>query len=196
MTTLPTLWTNHAINPFVNWIVWIVFVIDFGYRLQLAEQKWLFIKKNPFLVIAIIPFDQFFQVARLVRVIYLFRMKTVAKYYIQPVIEQLSYFSKMVILIIIMGYLALQAFVLWKLEGAIISYEEALGFSIKQLLFFGQRLVEVEYAISLFLLVLTTIVGVFLHGLALQWLFHKIEGWYQRYRKKQVKQTENKDKSF
>ncbi|MFV8828824.1 hypothetical protein ACNSTQ_13660 [Alkalihalobacterium sp. APHAB7] len=43
------------------WIVWGIFLVDYLIRFIKAEQKWRFIKVNPFLVIAIVPFDQFFQ---------------------------------------------------------------------------------------------------------------------------------------
>ncbi|GAE91278.1 hypothetical protein JCM21714_223 [Gracilibacillus boraciitolerans JCM 21714] len=48
-------------------------MIDYMIRIVLSPpRKWEFIKKNPFLLLAVIPFDQFFQVARIVRLLYLF----------------------------------------------------------------------------------------------------------------------------
>src|SRR5690625_509358 len=93
MLTIITLWTDNTFNPTINWIVWFVFFIDFVSRLVMTKKKWNFIKHNPFLLIAIIPFDQVFQIARIVRVFYLFRIKTIAKYYITPYVRNLTYQS-------------------------------------------------------------------------------------------------------
>src|SRR5699024_5758510 len=73
--TIVTLWTEHTFNSTVNTIVWFIFFVDFVVRFILAKSKWQYIRSNPFLIIAIIPFDQFFQIARIVRVVYLFRIK-------------------------------------------------------------------------------------------------------------------------
>lgn len=79
MLTIITIWTEDTYNSTLSWIVWAVFFADFTVRFVMAKAKWDFIKQNPFLLIAIIPFDQFFQVARVVRIIYLFRIKTITK---------------------------------------------------------------------------------------------------------------------
>src|SRR5699024_6265461 len=89
--TIVTLWTDHTYNTTVNVIVWLVFFIDFIVRLFSSKSKWNFIKSNPFLLIAIIPVDQFFQIARIVRIFYLFRIKTIAKFYILPYALMLTY---------------------------------------------------------------------------------------------------------
>lgn len=61
MLTIVTIWTNDTYNTTISWIVWGVFFLDFTVRFMTAEAKWTFIKQNPFLFIAIIPFDQFFR---------------------------------------------------------------------------------------------------------------------------------------
>ncbi|KHF40047.1 hypothetical protein [Halalkalibacter okhensis] len=193
MITLMTLWTNHAFNPIVNWIVWGIFVMDFLYRMMTTPNKWLFIKQNPFLVIAIIPLDQFFQIARLVRIVYLFRMKTVAKYYIQPSIDRLSYVSKLIIILLIIVFLCIQSLVIWVLEDSILSIGEAVYYISQHLLFFGQRIVEVDHGLSLFIFVLTTIIGVLLHGMALQWLFQQVDRRYRQFKKNRIKSTSKEE---
>ncbi|WP_052000309.1 hypothetical protein [Gracilibacillus boraciitolerans] len=73
MLTILTLWVDHTVNSTINVIVWLIFLIDYMIRIVLSPpRKWEFIKKNPFLLLAVIPFDQFFQVARIVRLLYLF----------------------------------------------------------------------------------------------------------------------------
>ncbi|MEB1807331.1 MAG: transporter [Bacillaceae bacterium] len=180
--TIMAIWTEHPYNQFVHWIVWGIFLVDFLIRYIKAEQKWTFIKKNPFLVIAIIPFDQFFQIARIVRVIYLFRIKTVTKFYIQPIIDKASYQSKVGILGLLLLLLTIKSAVLWKVEAKVVTFLEAFIFVIKHMMFFGHRGIEVSQFSSIILLVFTTILGVLLHGLALQWLFTKLDEVYTQYK--------------
>src|SRR5699024_5664821 len=88
--TILTLWLENTYNSTINLVVWTIFFIDFMIRFYYADRKWIFIKSNPFLLIAIIPLDQFFQMARIVRLLYFYRIKTIAKYYITPYIRLLT----------------------------------------------------------------------------------------------------------
>ncbi|OZM56088.1 hypothetical protein CIB95_13345 [Lottiidibacillus patelloidae] len=54
--------------------VWGLFVVDYTVRLWLSENKWTFIKSNPLDLIAIIPLDQFFKAARIVRLFRVIRL--------------------------------------------------------------------------------------------------------------------------
>ena len=57
-----------------DWVVLAAFAIDYFVRLLLSEDKKAFVKKNIPELIAIIPFDNIFRLARLVRVIRLARL--------------------------------------------------------------------------------------------------------------------------
>src|SRR5690625_2977177 len=117
LATIITIWTENTYNSTINWIVWGVFFTDFMIRFIIAKKKWEFIKKNPFLLIAIIPFDQFFQIARIVRLIYFFRIKTIAKYYITPYVKRLTYQSVTLLFTMILGLLLIESYVVWKKIG-------------------------------------------------------------------------------
>lgn len=175
MMTIMTLWTESAYNSAVNWVVWFIFFVDFVIRFMFSSKKWEFIKKNPFLVIAVIPLDQFFQMARIVRLIYLFRIKTITKYYIQPFVQKLTYQSKVWIFTFLLLFLLAQSFIVWRLEESVLSFWDATYAVFGHLIFFGHRMVDIQEGISLWMFVITSIVGVLLHGLALQWVFTKIE---------------------
>lgn len=56
-----------------------VFAVDYFYRLARAKEKWLFVKSNIFDLIAIIPFDKAFRVARLARLIRVVRFSRTAR---------------------------------------------------------------------------------------------------------------------
>ncbi|TFE01363.1 transporter [Jeotgalibacillus sp. R-1-5s-1] len=182
--TITTLWSDQPYNSILNWLVWLVFFVDFMVRFLRSDGKWDYIKKHPFMVIAIIPFDQFFQTARIVRVIYLFRTKTITKHYVKPVIDRLSDASKLMILLVIFGVFMVESIVIWQLNNVIATYEDALIFIFSQLLFFGRRLFEIESGYMYAFVIFNSIIGVILHGLAIQWIFSQFEGRFDKLKKR------------
>ncbi|GAB3053961.1 transporter [Virgibacillus ainsalahensis] len=189
MLTIATIWTEDTYNTTINWIVWGVFVFDFFIRLIMTEEKWNFIKQNPFLVIAIIPFDQFFQVARIVRIVYLFRIKTITKYYISPFVEKLTYRSLLLVGLIILSLLLVESVVVWDLESSINTYADALYVIIGHLMFFGREIFVTDNTITIWLLTGTSIIGVLIQGLALQWVFTKVDSFYKNRKAKKQEQV-------
>lgn len=175
MLTIITLWSENTYNSTINWIVWSVFFIDFLYRFFTTTSKWQFVKNNPFLLLAIIPFDQFFQVARIVRIIYLFRIKTIAKYYITPYVNKITYKSMTMILAIILLLLLLESYMILAIEDSIHTYLDALYITYSHLFFFGHKIFEINKMASVWVLTCTSIIGIAIQGLALQWGFSKME---------------------
>ncbi len=51
-----------------------IFAVDYFYRLAKAKNKWLFVKSNIFDLLAIMPFDKAFRIARLARLVRLVRL--------------------------------------------------------------------------------------------------------------------------
>ncbi|WP_100011691.1 transporter [Lentibacillus sediminis] len=184
MLTIATIWTENTYNSTINWIVWLVFAVDFMVRLVLADKKWDFIKQNPFLLIAVIPLDQFFQMARIVRLLSLFRIKTITKYYVTPYINKLSSRTKFVGLAGIVLFLLVEGLVVWQTETTILSYAEGLFAVISHMLFFGHRLFTIEHALSIWLLTAASVIGIVIQGLVLQWGFHRVETVYQEWKGK------------
>jgi voltage-gated potassium channel len=180
MMTILTMWREETVyHTVVNWVVWGIFFADFLVRFVKAKIKWRFIKENPFLVIAIIPFDQVFQTARIVRLFYFFRLKTVTKYYISPYIEKLTYRSRTLISSILVFLLMAEAYLAFRLEDSIASFHSGLQVVIGYFLFFGRTIYEIENGLLLWLLLLTNILGVVMQGVALQWVLSKIEEVYK-----------------
>lgn len=178
--TIVTLWTESTFNSTINWIVWFIFVIDFVVRLLLSEHKWQYIKSNPFLVIAIIPFDQFFQIARIVRIFYLFRIKTIVKFYVIPYVGRLTYRARLLFLFLFICLLIGMAGIVIQLENSITSFVGALYVVFGHLLFFGHRIFMIEHIASVTLLTIVSISGVIIQGIALQWVLGKGEIIYRR----------------
>ncbi|PAV28482.1 transporter [Virgibacillus profundi] len=175
MLTIITIWAENTYNSTINWVVWAVFFIDFIIRFIMSKEKWNFIKQNPFLLIAIIPFDQFFQMARVVRIIYFFRIKTITKYYVTPFIEKLTYRSLIIALSLLFFVLLAASLVVWNVESTVNTFFHALFAVFSHLLFFGHRIFAIEDSITIWVLTGTSIIGVVLQGLALQWAFNKAD---------------------
>ncbi|TRM11592.1 transporter [Lentibacillus cibarius] len=190
MLTIVTIWTDDTYNATISWVVWVVFFIDFNVRFLTAQAKWAFIKQNPFLFIAIIPFDQFFQMARIVRIIYLFRIKTITKYYVVPFVEKLTIQSKSLILLFVLGLLCTEMVLIRVVETSVGSFLEAAMVVFGYLLFFGHRVFEIEQAISIWALTSTSVLGIAMQGLALQWAFAKIDAFFQRFKDEQSPEEE------
>ena len=62
-----------ALLTTIDWSILAIFAVDYFYRLAKAQNKWQFFKYNIFDLIAIIPFDKAFRIARLVRLVRLVR---------------------------------------------------------------------------------------------------------------------------
>ncbi|MFS1517237.1 transporter [Bacillus sp. SCS-151] len=182
-----TFWIENSFNSIISWVVWVVFFLDFICRLIFVKNKWEFIKNNPLLIVAIIPFDQFFQLARLVRIIYLFRIKTITKYYVQPLVQRISNLSKLLIILALLIIFSVEALLLWQLESNIISFWHSFYFVIGQLMFFGRDIYQVNHTVSYICVTFNSIVGVVIHGLVIQWFFNRIEPFYLKFTRIQRK---------
>ncbi|MFC0562401.1 hypothetical protein ACFFH4_26595 [Halalkalibacter alkalisediminis] len=75
-------------------------------------------------MIAIIPFDPFFQIARFVRVMYFFRLKTITKFYIHPLILKVTYPSRL-LLMLLLAFLSIESVIIWSIEENITTLSEA-----------------------------------------------------------------------
>ncbi|SHN20725.1 transporter [Gracilibacillus kekensis] len=179
--TILTLWVDHTVNSTINFIVWIIFLVDYIIRIFLVKNKWDFIKKNPLLLLAVIPLDQLFQVARIVRIVYLFRIKTITKYYISPYLRKLSYTKKLIILLAVPVLLFIETVVIWQLNNNLSFWHEAFIIVSQHLFIFANSLETINHFPSIILLTITSIFGVIIQGLVLQWLFDKLEKfWHER----------------
>ncbi|SER15400.1 voltage-gated potassium channel [Gracilibacillus ureilyticus] len=180
--TILTLWTENEVNSAINWIVWLIFFIDFVIRFIVVESKWSFIKKNPFLLIAIIPFDQFFQLARIVRIIYLFRIKTITKYYVEPYLKKMNTMTKFILSILVPILLLIESVGVWLMDNKFYQWPDAFMVVFKHLFMFANSLESVEHFPTIICLTITSILGVIIQGLALQWALNKFETIYRDFK--------------
>lgn len=121
------------------------------------------------------------------RIFYLFRIKTIAKFYIIPYATMLTYQALLTFLLLFLLLLTAISGIVYTLEMAITTFFNALYVVFGHLLFFGHRIFLIEHIVSIALLTIVSITGVILQGLALQWVFTKAEMIYRRrqYRKRE-----------
>ncbi|RWZ58140.1 hypothetical protein EQV77_10180 [Halobacillus fulvus] len=165
--SVATIWQKTGYNSYIVWGTWSIFFLDFIYRLYKSESKWGFIKKHPFIVIAAIPLDAVFQLARFARILHLLRLKSMTKYYTMPLIR----FLKRQHLLLVSGITFLLIFLLIiplkLLEGELESYSEAWINAVVTLTFFGRTTFEPSTFGGQTIIVIFTILGVVIHGLIL-----------------------------
>lgn len=77
-----TIWLDRSI--------WLLFVVDFTVRLSKAQDKWDYIKKHPFELIAIIPLDSVFRAARFVHIFRIIRLIGIGSRFFKPVYRLLK----------------------------------------------------------------------------------------------------------
>jgi len=64
----------------IDFSILAIFAVDYFYRLAKAEKKWSFIKTNIFDLVAIMPFDKVFRIARLARIVRLARFSRMLRF--------------------------------------------------------------------------------------------------------------------
>lgn len=71
------IWIESPAWLIVDWVVWFIFVIDVSVRIYKSKNKLEYIKKHPFDIIAIIPLDSIFRMARFARLFRIIRLLAV-----------------------------------------------------------------------------------------------------------------------
>ncbi|WP_158734919.1 hypothetical protein [Alteribacillus sp. YIM 98480] len=169
-----TLWYDTGVDGYLIWGTWGVFFLDFLYRLVMSENKWKFVKANPFIVIAVIPLDAVFQVARAARILHLLRLKTITKYYTMPFVRFLKQQNLAVIVSLSFVFLFIVIIPLYYLEPEIDGYIEAFWSGLLSFVLFGRSNFDPTTMTGHIILVLLSILGVVFYGLMISTIFDTI----------------------
>ncbi|MFQ3543982.1 hypothetical protein Q7A53_07835 [Halobacillus rhizosphaerae] len=188
--SVATIWQHTKYDSYIFWVTWSIFFIDFLYRFIKSDNKWEFIKRNPFIVIAAIPLDAVFQFARFARLLHLLRLKSITKYYTKPFIRFLKRQHLSLVAGITFFLVFLLIIPLKLLEDKLDSYSEAWLSAITSLTFFGRTGFKPETAGGQIIIVVFTILGVIIHGFiistAFDYIVHtsKLRRWIKRFKSK------------
>ncbi|WP_416148541.1 hypothetical protein ACM26V_20040 [Salipaludibacillus sp. HK11] len=172
--SVATIWYQTRYDSVIIWGTWSIFFVDFIFRIYHAENKWDFIKSNPFIVIAVIPLDAIFQMARIARILHFMRLKVITKYYTKPVIEKIrkqrfSYVVPGVFFLVFVSIIPLYFF-----EPRIDTYFDAFIGGVASLVFFGYSTINPQTTVGTVIITMLTIFGVIMHGVILNYLFNII----------------------
>ncbi|WP_235848900.1 MULTISPECIES: potassium channel family protein [Bacillaceae] len=159
---------NHAENSFIrnlDFVIWIIFVVDVLTRLILSKNKIEYLKKNPLDIIAIIPFDSIFRLARLARIIRLFRAIAIMKHILGPVyaIIRTNNLDKVVLGTVILIFIS--SIPIRFVEPSINSYTDAVWWAIVTSTTVGYGDISPETMIGRLIAIVLMIFGIGLLGM-------------------------------
>lgn len=162
--SVATIWYKSSYNDYVIWGTWMIFLIDFVYKLIISSNKLQYIKSNPFLLIALIPLDAVFQLARTARLLHLMRLKVITKYYTAPLINKLKKQRFSFVVPVSLFFVFFSIIPLYYTEPHISSYWDAFVGGVASLVFFGYSEVEPVSLLGKGSIIFLTVFGVILHG--------------------------------
>ncbi|TLS36845.1 ion channel [Pseudalkalibacillus caeni] len=187
--SVSTIWYDSPFQTEILYSTWIVFFCDYIVMLYLSEKRWEYIKKHPFDLIALIPLDSIFQGAKLARLYRLWRIKTIAKRFSNPMVgKAMKYTPKHWFLTSFMA-VVLSTIPFYFFEPLVNSATDALKWSFGSILFFGNSDVEPETFIGKVLIILLTIIGLVMHALIVKLMLINIDR-VKNYRQKKRSKTD------
>lgn len=189
--SIATLWTDLPYTSYIVWITWAIFFADFVYRLYKSENKFNFLKSNPFLLVAAIPLDAVFQVARFARILHLLRLKTITKYYTMPFVSFLKKQHYGLTSAVISVFLICMMVILVVIEPGIISMTDAGISVVTAVTFFGEAAFSPKTTVGHTIVVLITIIGVMIHGFVISIAFDYVANtkWFKKVKEKTFQKT-------
>lgn len=148
----------------LDWGIWFIFVLDYAVRFIRSENKWTYVKKHPFELIAIIPFDSIFRAARLVRLFRIIRLLGIGSRYLAPVYQLLKTNGLDKLLIVVMVLLFIIPIPIVILEPSINTFADALWWAVVTTTTVGYGDISPETPIGRILAVVLMLVGIGIIG--------------------------------
>ncbi|REB07280.1 two pore domain potassium channel family protein [Sporosarcina sp. BI001-red] len=159
------IWIQNESLQYIDKIVWFIFFVDVSIRFFKSNNKLEFIKKNPFDIIAIIPFDSVFQLARLARLIRVVRAFTIVKRYAKPALAILEINGLQRILTFTVILIFAAAIPIRFIEPSITTYEDALWWSVVTATTVGYGDISVETGLGRIIAIVLMVFGIGLLGM-------------------------------
>lgn len=158
-----TLWSNNPSLEIVDTIIWIIFVIDVSIRFIKSENKLEYIKKNPFDIIAIIPLDNIFRLARFARLIRIIRLLAIVNRTSLFKVLKTNSLDKIIFITTMLIFLA--AIPIKKVEPNIDTYGDALWWAIVTATTVGYGDISPETGLGRLIALILMIFGIGLLGM-------------------------------
>lgn len=81
LLSVSLIWIDLGVFNYIIFVVWGIFFIDISVRIYRSRSKFIYMLKNPFDFVAVLPLDSFFLLARFSRFISILRMKSILSRY-------------------------------------------------------------------------------------------------------------------
>lgn len=130
MTSVLFLWSDNQTVLIFDKIIWAIFFIDVVIRIVKSEDRWNYIKKNPFDIIAAIPLDSIFQIARVARLFRLLRIIAMSKNNFKNVFNILKTNGLDRVFVFTFAMLFISTLIIKHTESSITTYGDGLWWSI------------------------------------------------------------------
>ncbi|TKD71393.1 hypothetical protein [Pseudalkalibacillus hwajinpoensis] len=173
--SVSTIWYESPFQKAILIGTWVVFFADYMVFLYLSKDRFQYIKKHPFDLIALIPLDSIFQSAKLIRLYRLWRIKTITKRFSNPIIGKAMGMSPQTWFLTSFVFVIVSTFPFYFYEPVVDSFQDAAIWSFGSLLFVGRFSVEPTAFVSKIVIVVLTIVGILLHALIVRTVFHYVD---------------------
>ncbi|MBU9712635.1 potassium channel family protein [Bacillus tamaricis] len=149
----------------IDFIIWIIFVVDVLTRFILSPNKLHFLKKNPLDIIAIIPFDSIFRLARIARLFRLLRAIAILRHYIVPfyTVLRTNNLDKVILFTFILIFLS--SIPIQYIEPSISSYTDAVWWAIVTSTTVGYGDISPETMPGRFIAIILMVFGIGLLGM-------------------------------
>lgn len=190
-----TIWYEWPWQASIIWGTWSVFFVDYVVRLWYAKDKWLFIRSNPFDLVALIPLDALYQSAKLARLFRVMRLKTMTKRFSNPLISTMKNTKRRTLVSSSLLLVFVSTLPFYYYEPIVKSYPEAFTWSIGTLFLFGNQDVDPASFIGKATAVILTILGVCIHALLVTTLTNVTQIFVKKKQKRKAKTKDAKEQT-
>jgi voltage-gated potassium channel len=124
------IWIENNSLQYIDITIWLIFVADVLIRFLKSKNKLDYVKKNPFDIIAIIPFDSIFRLARLARLFRLIKAIAIAAHFAKPFFDILKTNGLHKVISFTLILIFVSSIPIHFFETSIETYQDALWWSI------------------------------------------------------------------
>ncbi|MCD8501869.1 MAG: potassium channel family protein, partial [Bacillaceae bacterium] len=159
------IWIDDTSLIYVDNIVWSIFLIDVLARLFISKDKLGYVKSNPFDIIAVIPFDSIFRLARFARLLRVLRVVLRSQRSIKKVYAIIHTNGLQKVLKVTVGLIFLSAIPIAYIEPSMDNYADAVWWTIVTTTTVGYGDISPETIIGRLIAIILMIFGIGLVGM-------------------------------
>ncbi|GAB3065565.1 ion channel [Salinicoccus sesuvii] len=159
------IWSESQQFQYIDRIVWFIFLVDVSVRVISSDNKKEWFKNNYFDVIAIIPFDAIFQLARFARLFRVIRLVLIGRHFLAPLFGILRTNGLNKVIAVTFISLLVSAIPIRIFEPSIATYMDAIWWTIVTTTTVGYGDISPETVIGRIIAIYLMLVGIGLVGM-------------------------------